>query len=169
MGLDMYLEIRKNEYCSKYHQSKGSDLALEYPKDITEFIPNPTELAISRKTNYEVGYWRKANHIHNWFMQNCAQRDECDNPIDDCRPIEITVDKLEKLLDDCKKVLADHSLAKELLPTQSGCFFGSTEYDEDYFGEIERTIEIIEPVLKFAKHKLEIEDYVWEVYYQASW
>ena len=169
MGLDMYLEIRKNEYCSKYHQDKGSDLILEYPKDITEFIPNLTNLSISRKTNYEVGYWRKANHIHNWFIQNCAYKDECGNPIDDCRPIEITVDKLEKLLDACKKVLEDHSLAESLLPTQSGFFFGSTAYDEYYFGDIEKTIEIIEPVLKFAKHKLEIEDYDWEVYYQASW
>ena len=169
MGLDMYLEIRKNEYCSKYHQDKGSDLALEYPKDITEFIPNLTDLSISRQTNYEVGYWRKANHIHNWFIQNCAYKDECGNPIDDCRPIEITVDKLEKLLDDCKKVLADHYLAESLLPTQSGFFFGSTRYDEYYFDEIERTIKIIEPVIKFIKHKLEIGSYIWEVYYQASW
>ena len=169
MGLDQYLEIRKNEYRSKYHQDTGSDLALEYPKDITEFIPNLTNLSISRKTNYEVGYWRKANHIHNWFIQNCAYKDEYGNPIDDCRPIEITVDKLEKLLDACKKVLEDHSLASSILPTQSGFFFGSTAYNEDYFDEIERTIEIIEPVLKFAKHKLEIEDYVWKVYYQASW
>lgn len=169
MGLDMYLEIRKNEYRSEYHQDKGSDLALEYPKDITEFIPVPTHLTISRQTNYKVGYWRKANQIHNWFMQNCAERDEWDNPIDNCRPIEITVDKLEKLLDDCKKVLADHSLASSLLPTQSGFFFGSTAYDEYYFSETERTIKIIKPVLKFAKHKLEIEDYDWEVYYQASW
>ena len=169
MGLDMYLEIRKNDYCSKYYQDKGRDLVLEYPKDITEFILNPTDLRISRQTSYEVGYWRKANHIHNWFMQNCAERDEYDNPIDDCRPVEITVDKLEALLETCKKVLADHSLAETLLPTTSGFFFGSTEYDEDYFREIERTVEIIEPVLKFAKHKLEIKDYIWEVYYRASW
>lgn len=165
----MYLEIRNDEYRSKYQQDKESDLALEYPKDITEFIPNPTFLRISRQTNYEVGYWRKTNHIHNWFMQNCAERDKWNNPIDDCKPIRITVDKLEKLLDACKKVLVDHSLAKELLPTQSGFFFGSTAYDEYYFSETERTIKIIEPVLKFAKHKLEIEDYDWEVYYQASW
>lgn len=169
MGLDMYLEIRKSEYRSKYSKNKGSRLKLEYPKDITEFIPNPTDLRISRQTNYEVGYWRKANQIHNWFMQNCARRDEYDNPIDDCRPIEITVDKLEELLDTCKKVLADHSLAGSLLPTTDGFFFGSTEYDDYYFGELEQTVEIIEPVLKFAKHKLEIKDYAWEVYYQASW
>ena len=169
MGLDMYLEIRKNEYRSKHYQDKGSDLALEYPKDITEFIPIPTDLTISRQTNYKVGYWRKANQIHNWFMQNCAERDDWDNPIDDCRPIRITVGALEKLLDDCKKVLEDHSLASSLLPTQSGFFFGSTEYDEYYFSDIEKTIKIIEPVLKFAKHKLKIEDYDWEVYYQASW
>ena len=169
MGLDQYLEIRKSEYRSKYSKDKGSRIKLEYPKDITEFIPNLTDLRISRQTNYEVGYWRKANQIHNWFMQNCARRDEYDNPIDDCRPIEITVDKLEKLLDDCKKVLADHSLAKELLPTADGFFFGSTAYDDYYLGQIEQTIEIIGPVLKFAKHKLEIKDYTWEVYYQASW
>lgn len=169
MGLDMYLEIRKSEYRSKYSKDKGSRLKLEYPKDITEFIPDLTDLRISRQTNYEVGYWRKANQIHNWFMQNCAERDEYDNPIDDCRPVEITVDKLEALLDTCKKVLADHSLAGSLLPTADGFFFGSTEYDDYYFGELEQTVEIIEPVLKFAKHKLEIKDYAWEVYYQASW
>ena len=117
----------------------------------------------------EVGYWRKANQIHNWFIQNCADRDECGDPIDDCRPIEITVDKLEELLEACKKVLADHSLASLLLPTQSGFFFGSTDYDEYYFEDIKNTIEIIEPVIKFAKHKLEIKDYVWEGWYQASW
>lgn len=169
MGLDMYLEIRKSEYRSKYSKDKGSRLKLEYPKDITEFIPDLTDLRISRQTNYEVGYWRKANQIHNWFMQNCARRDEYDNPIDDCRPIEITVDKLEELLETCKKVLADHSLAGSLLPTADGFFFGSTEYDDYYFGDLEQTVEIIEPVLKFAKHKLEIKDYAWEVYYQASW
>ena len=56
MGLDMYLEIRKNEYRSKYYKDKGCKMNLEYPKDITEFIPNLTDLRISRQTNYEVGY-----------------------------------------------------------------------------------------------------------------
>ena len=34
MGLDQYLEIRKSEYRSKYHQDNGSDLVLEYPNYI---------------------------------------------------------------------------------------------------------------------------------------
>ena len=51
MGLDMYLEIRKNDYRSKYYKDKGCKIKLEYPKDITEFIPNPTDLRISRQTS----------------------------------------------------------------------------------------------------------------------
>ena len=36
----------------------------------------------------------------------------------------------------CDKVLDDNSLAEELLPTRSGFFFGSTDYDEWYFEDI---------------------------------
>lgn len=165
----MFLEIRKNEYCSKYYKDEGIDLKLELPKDVSRFFPNLTDLTISRATDYRVGYWRKANAIHNWFLENCAARDRWADPIDDCRPIEIPVEKLEELLDDCKKVLADHSLAKELLPTEDGFFFGSTEYDEYYFDNIEYTIDIIVPVIKFMKHMLEIKDYTWSIIYQASW
>ena len=169
MGLDMFLQIWKNEYCSKHYKDEGSDLKLELPKDISRFFPNPTDLTVSRTTDYNVGYWRKANAIHNWFLENCAARDRWDDPIDDCRPIEVPVEKLEELLDDCKKVLKDKSLAKELLPTADGFFFGSTEYDEYYFDDIEDTIDIIEPVIKFMNHMLEIKDYTWTVIYQASW
>lgn len=169
MGLDMYLEIRKNEYCSKYYKDEGSGLKLELPKDVSRFFPNPTNLTISRTTDYKVGYWRKANAIHSWFLENCAAKDPFNNPIDDCRPIEIPLEKLEELLDTCKEVLEDHSLAKKLLPTEDGFFFGSTEYDEWYFRAIEETIEIIVPVIKFMKHMLEIKDNTWTIIYEASW
>lgn len=165
----MYLEIRKNEYCSKYYKDEGSDIKLELPKDVSRFFPNPTNLTISRTTDYKVGYWRKANAIHSWFLENCAAKDPFDNPIDDCRSIEIPLEKLEELLDTCKEVLEDHSLAKKLLPTADGFFFGSTEYNEYYFDDIEYTIDIIEPVIKFMKHMLEIKDNTWTIIYQASW
>ena len=165
----MFLEIRKNEYCSKYFKDEESDLKLELPKDVSRFFPNLTDLTVSRATDYRVGYWRKANAIHKWILDNCATKDKWADPIDDCRPIEIPVEKLEELLDDCKKVLEDHSLATELLPTTDGFFFGSTEYDEWYFRTIEETIDIIEPVIDFMKHMLEIKDSSWDVIYEASW
>ena len=40
MGLDMFLYIKQNEYHSKY--INDGNLELKYPKDITEFIPDPT-------------------------------------------------------------------------------------------------------------------------------
>lgn len=169
MGLDMFLEIRKNEYCSKYYKDEESGLKLELPKDVSRFFSNLTNLTVSRTTDYRVGYWRKANAIHNWFLENCAARDKWADPIDDCRPIEVPVEKLEELLDDCKKVLEDKSLATELLPTTDGFFFGSTEYDDWYFDDIEDTIDIIEPIIKFMKHMLKIKDYTWSIIYQASW
>ena len=169
MGLDMYLQIRKTEYCTHRFKTEGSDLKLELPKGVSKFFPDPCDLSISRSTVYNVGYWRKANHIHNWFIENCATRDRFDEPIDDSRPIEIPIEKLEELLNTCKEVLEDNSLAEELLPTKDGFFFGSTEYGEWYFDDIEETIEIIEPVVEFMKNNMENKDKTWDVIYQAIW
>lgn len=106
----------------------------------------------------QVGYWRKANQIHAWFV------DYVQNGIDDCDyHREITKGDLNYLLDLCQRVLDDHSLAYELLPTQSGFFFGGTEYDEYYFEDIENTIEIIKNVLETTDFDKEM------IYYVSSW
>lgn len=173
MGLDMYLKIRKEEYVSKY--SSCPTLSLTYPEDITKFIPQDDEgingvfASVYRTTEYKVGYWRKANQIHNWFLDNCGPRDYDGDVIDDCRPIEVPVEKLKELAETCKKVLDDHNLAKTLLPTQSGCFFGSTEYDEYYFEDLEYTLKILTPIIAFLEEKLEKKEYEWDLVYQASW
>ena len=59
--------------------------------------------------------------------------------------------------------MADKSRSKasKLLPSTSGFFFGSTDYDEWYFGNVQYTITLIENLLK-------VND-VMDVYYQASW
>jgi hypothetical protein len=67
-----------------------------------------------------------------------------------------------ELIDLCKRVLADNSLAEELLPSRAGFFFGSTEYDEWYFGDIEQTVTMLETVLRETP-----ED--WTFAYQSSW
>lgn len=100
-----------------------------------------------------IGYWRKANAIHKWFLGFLKDGEE-----DCCQKIYVDGDKILELVDLCKQVLADHSKAEKLLPTQSGFFFGSTDYDEWYFDDLERTIEML-------KDTKPVEEFV----YQASW
>lgn len=120
----------------------------------------------------EVAYWRKANQIHNWFVENVQ------DGIDDCGYYEVSRQQLQELLRDCRDVLnyADYELEEmngglrkidgewkeerimgrkiinkdiisDILPTTSGFFFGSTEYDEWYLRDIENTIEQINIIL----------------------
>lgn len=172
MGLDMYLEIRREEYVSRYTKSKT--LKREWSKFIKENGPGLVSVEpdmVCRKTTWEVGYWRKANQIHNWFLEHCGPRDHDGEVIDDCRSIEVSVSKLEQLLEECKMVLADHSLAQIYLPTKSGFFFGTTEYDEYYFEDLEHTVKVLEPVIEFMhniKDKCKSNDW-YDVIYSASW
>jgi hypothetical protein len=103
-----------------------------------------------------VAYWRKANAIHQWFVDNCQDGS------DDCRPAYVSREKLAELLDLAKQVKADPSLADELLPTTSGFFFGSTEYDEYYMQDIDTTINQLEQVLASTAAD-------WHFQYQSSW
>jgi len=84
----------------------------------------------------------KSYQILQWFVDNVQQGE------DDCGNYYVVRETLEELLEICKKVKEDNSLAEKLLPTQSGFFFGGTEYDEWYFQDIDNTIEILEECLK---------------------
>ena len=106
-------------------------------------------------TREEVGYWRKANHIHRWFVENVQNND------DDCGCYPVSREQLDSLLRTCRRVLDFRHLAEDQLPRQSGFFYGNTLYDEYYYADIERTIEIIERCLS------EPDDVVIE--YQSSW
>jgi len=112
------------------------------------------DMDLSLVTRETKVYWRKANAIHNYIVSNHAIDD-------DCRPIELDRDAIEGLRNRCTDVLSDHSQADELLPTKSGFFFGSTEYDEWYFEELERTEKELTKLLR---------DKTWEyLECQASW
>jgi hypothetical protein len=109
-----------------------------------------------------VAYWRKSNHIHQWFVTNCQGGE------DQCQESYVERGQLQKLVDICKQVKEsleksgkNTELAEELLPTQSGFFFGGTEYDEWYVQGLDETINQIEPLLQ--------EEGDGEFYYQASW
>ena len=61
------------------------------------------------------------------------------------------------------EIIEDPSVANELLPTGSGFFFGSTEYDRWYLDDVEYTIKAIEDLLATTDFRNEI------VAYTASW
>lgn len=162
MGLDMYLFANKyvhrldwNERDEEnYHPESEDFTALVNTLNCREALQSGDITGIEVKI--PVGYWRKSNAIHHWFVYNIA------DGIDQCQEIHCTKENLEELLHTCRNVLdkKDESFASENLPTRGGFFFGSTDYDQWYWEDIERTIEILENVLKLDYNSFT---------YQASW
>lgn len=118
----------------------------------------------------EVGYWRKANQIHKWFVENVQ------DGIDDCKyHNEVTKEILEELLDICQRVLNSCKLIKDkiqngytyengkLIPSREGFFFGSYNDDQYYVYNIKETIDIITTVLETTDFETQM------IYYVSSW
>lgn len=102
----------------------------------------------------EVANFRKVNFLFKFFEDKIGDR----NPT----IIEVTTDDLCELRDRCSKVLTDHTLAEELLPTCSGFFFGSTEYNKDYYKDVLQVLDVCESLLKQPLDDGErYELYVW--------
>ena len=191
MGLDMYLKkrtyVRNWDYQTPEERhtitvKKGGKPTKIKPERIYEIV----EL---------IGYWRKANAIHAWFVAN-VQKGE-----DDCGEYHVSAEKLGELLALCQRVLAvcklvdgkvvsgyqlvadagrgfdDRRIVKkpivadgefienpnkaiQLLPTQAGFFFGSTDYDQGYYQDIEDTVKILQEALS---------DPSGDYYYDSSW
>ena len=80
-------------------------------------------------------YYRKVNFLYAFFAE-ALEDEQC----------VVTEHDVETIISHCKEVLADHSLAEKLLPTQAGFFFGSTDYNEWYFKDVEEVLE------KFTKY-----------------
>ena len=170
MGLDMYLYANSKRVCKD---------ALRAMNDTQERKDWYAKRGIAM-------YWRKANAIHNWFVENVQDGE------DDCRTYDVEPRQLVELRDLCKKVIAasklvpdkvvsgyegrnmtpmyevieDPSVAMELLPTTSGFFFGSTAYDEYYLADLKYTADAIQ---KMLEHVEEVEPYRYEHERDRDW
>lgn len=176
MGLDQYLTAEVY-VGAKYHKVKQEALEVSNNfmpsgkgEDFTDCKVFPTH-NISNIT-YDIGYWRKANWIHKWFVDNVQ------GGKDDCERYVVSYDALEKLETVCKEIrdaylgkLKKEELIKlimDKLPTQSGFFFEGTviETDEDleyYMETITDTLVAIDLAKKYDK------EYGATIYYQSSW
>ena len=148
MGLDMYLRAKR--YLSDWRESDKPLI-----EEIKRSSLIPEEYAPCSVT-CEAAYWRKSNHVHQWFVDNVQ------NGVDDCGTYYVSQSQLKELLDRCKTILADRSLASEVLPTQSGFFFGATTYDDWYYGDLEETVQDLEKALAAFGDE-------WDFEYHSSW
>lgn len=89
----------------------------------------------------EVGYWRKAHKIHEWFVKHVQ------NGVDDCEyHHEVTKDILERLLKACNKALKKSEVCSD-----------------DTYHDIKDTIEIVKNVLETTDFEKQM------IYYYSSW
>lgn len=149
----MYLSAKKHISGWKY-----GDEEVKY-RTITEIIGlggMVCEDIPSLTVSVNVVYWRKANAIHKWFVDNVQDGK------DDCGEYDVSREQLGDLVAVCEKVLADFSVgaAAKTLPTQGGFFFGSTAYDEDYLQDVRLTVERVKPFLTLEGFDFE---------YHSSW
>jgi hypothetical protein len=152
MGLDMYLYKKNYIWQGDWikEEAKQEVIVKKGGEVDTKIKPERVKYVVE-----EVGYWRKANQIHKWFVDVVQEGN------DNCGNYYVSRDTLEELLDICKQIRDDHSKADKLLPTQSGFFYGGTEYDEWYFTDIDNTIKIIEECLE--------DENADEFEYSSSW
>lgn len=147
MGLDMYLVGSKylsDWTCPEIKTAVSAALVASMPKYADKV----------QSVKFEVAYWRKANAIHKWFVDNVQDGE------DDCREYYVSKEQLQALVNACLQVLDTPALAGELLPPQGGFFFGGTSIDDYYFADLRGTIKQLTPLL--AEDDLSL-------YYTSSW
>lgn len=155
MGLDMYLSA--SAYVSGYEHN----LDARFEKILSVINLDKSNVYNSLEVKVTIGYWRKANAIHNWFVKNVQGSN------DDCHEYFVSEDKLKQLRTVCKKALfeynaGDFESATKTLPPTEGFFFGSTKLDDGYKADLEHTIELINRCLSDTFKGFDFN-------YRASW
>lgn len=187
-----YANCTFKEWCGCREQDLPDKETIEYFRSIRTFnYPHwDTEKKYgSYRIIQQVGYWRKANSIHNWFVENVqGGEDDCDYHrevteamLELLKATCVAVIKASKLVDGTLidgyeyrngmkipmyqngLVVEDTTVAERLLPTTSGFFFGGTNYDEWYINDLKETVEIIDKVLAETDFETQM------IYYVSSW
>ena len=160
MGLDMYLSAKT--FISGYEHGKVDDRkaysAVINAANLTA-IADPTTPHTTVSTC--VLYWRKANAIHNWFV-NTVQ-----NGVDDCSEYSVSFEQLQTLLDTVTQAIVayksdDIAKIKALMPPVGGFFFGGTDINDNFLYDMEATKTGLTRILKNAPEKVDF-------FYRSSW
>ena len=183
MGLDMYLEgsFSTRAYMWPTDQQyadmrEGKEVKIDKSPEFEEAIAAigfenaPIDYAYNHFTYvFPIITWRKANAIHKFFV------DEVQEGNDNCERHYVSRETLQELLDrittilDIKTPVAREMKAEELLPTDiEGCFFGTKDYDDWYYKDLEDTKKTLEKVFEYEENA-EAGKCFDSFYYQSSW
>jgi hypothetical protein len=153
MGLDMYLKARRHLANFDFTpEEKKINNTIREALNLGEFEDTFNHIMVE----VEVMYWRKVNCVHKWFVDT-VQKGE-----DDCGEYLVTRVELVALLDIVNDAIKNKD--SSILPTQVGFFFGSTEIDEYYWDDLERTSQGLTKIL--ANEELRTN---YSFFYQSSW
>ena len=179
----MYLEgsFSKRAYIQPTEQQyadmrEGKEVKIEKSSEFEDAIAAigfenaPIDYAYNHFTYvFPIITWRKANAIHKFFV------DEVQEGNDNCERHYVSRETLQELLDrittilDIKTPVAREMKAEELLPTDiEGCFFGSKEYDDWYYKDLEDPKKPLEKVFEYEENA-ESGKCFDSFYYQSSW
>lgn len=185
-----YKNSSMKEWCGIDEEDVPMDYVESYK---TEYKKRYASWDIEKRCGWEtifttIADWRKANQIHRWFVEkvqggvdDCELYEVTEEQLEEllsiCKEIKECSDVHEDIeLDGYKEVdgvpvpnvsivrrMRNTSIAELLLPTETGFFFGNTDYDEYYLANVEYTIEVLEKVLQETDFEHEI------VMYGSSW
>lgn len=194
MGLDMYLNANRTFY-GDWNNGKRTPPAIREPLANTVNLPPPSDNLGYIELALEAVYWRKANQIHAWFVKNVQEgEDDCRSYDVSAGQLRELRDTCKRVLDSCKLVdgqvvngytfensemapiieegqtIEDPLLAAELLPVQSGFFFGGTGYDQWYYRNVLETHDKLTKLLEWYDADKGDDQYSdWSFTYQSSW
>ena len=141
MGLDQYFEIQKKR--------SEKELEEEIRRIFINEQPSDQEIENMRYFTNELAYFRKFNALQNYFEEKFN--------LDNCEKVIMEDYIYEDLLDRTTKVLTAHQqktqteaeeIAIKLLPNTEGFFYGSQEYDEYYYEDVEKLIDDLQRMKK---------------------
>ena len=178
----MYLS--KKTYVKRWeHQDVNDTFDVTVKKGGKEFTNiKPERVSYIHE---EIMYWRKANQIHGWFVENTEEINnhtiyyvtyqDLKNLVETCKTVLEALEKSpktkvsveagwrngEKYYEDVEVYELDKN-AMSLLPPVEGFFFGSYVIDEWYKHQIEETIKVLGKEVEEGNEGDEYE-------YVASW
>lgn len=162
MGLDMYLNAKRSLFVSAWSpdllaQEVNAVVRKHLEKEGSSFPVGQVNANVGGSIEIAAIYWRKANAIHGWFVNNVQDGK------DDCGEYIVSREQLEELRDLCRQVIIgdDDGGAREKLQPVEGFFFGPTDDDEWYLEYVKDTADEIDRALTLPRD--------WDFYYSSSW